>query len=127
MIPNAPPLANGFSRKTLDANYAVLVRAGHPMREAHAVAVRHARRAFFSRHPGGALPLYLAHAGKRLAQHFYPDGREKIILPVRNYASVLETDAELYAERPSRRDRFEARLIAGSRYRPTGATTRSGG
>ena len=106
MIPNPAPLKSGYSRKVLDENIALRVREGFILPEARSQAIRHARRVYFARHPDGALPLYLSHAGKRLRMHFYPDGREKPDAPrttmERDYRLFPETDAELYAQRPSR-------------------------
>lgn len=122
MISNPPPLRPGYSRRTLDENLSILARNGHPPIPARDIATRHARRAYFAKHPGGALPLYLATQGKRLREHYDGAGNVIQLFPVRDYAAIPESNAELYAERPSRRKGQNAQLpliprpVQGTRY-----------
>lgn len=60
-------LKRGYSRQTVDANIAEMLKAGHSRSSAIAAALREARNSFFSRYPHGALPKWLTPKdGKRM-------------------------------------------------------------
>lgn len=60
-------LKNGYSRATISANIEMMTAEGYPHKQAIAIALDHARKNYFSRYPGGALPLYLTpKSGKRM-------------------------------------------------------------
>lgn len=70
------PLLVGYSRRTFEQNLAELLRAGHERNSAIVAAASKARQSFFKRHPGGALPVWLAFPRQnRLARYYDSGGR----------------------------------------------------
>jgi len=70
------PLKSGYSRKTIEANIADMVRAGHPTRMATAAALDHARKCWFKKFPHGFLISELAWPkDKRHAEDYDANGR----------------------------------------------------
>jgi len=54
------PLKNGYSRKTVSDNIALMVAENYPKRQAIAAALNHARECYFKKYPKGFLPAHLA-------------------------------------------------------------------
>lgn len=68
-------LKSGYSRKVVQDNLATLIRAGHARANAIRFAFNAARQSYFTKHPEGALPDWLAYPkGKRLKAHYMPNG-----------------------------------------------------
>lgn len=85
------PLAAGYSRKTIQANFAMLAREGYPVKQAIAIAHESARRSYWRAHPQGFLPAWI-----------YPDkktGRNNPHVkanPIREHSHALAKGVALY-------------------------------
>lgn len=53
------PLKNGYSRKTVADNIAMMVKEGYPQKNAIAASLDHARKCYRKKFPSGFLPSYL--------------------------------------------------------------------
>lgn len=73
------PLKRGYSCKTFEANYADMVKAGHPHNVALAVSYKNARESFFKAHPHKTLPPWLKPKnGKRRKNPVPPSKRVQL-------------------------------------------------
>ena len=69
------PCISGYSRKTIEANLASLLRGGYVRHDAIRTAFNAARASYFKKHPNGALPIYLAYPkNRRTAEYYMPNG-----------------------------------------------------
>ncbi len=65
----------GYSKATVQANIAQLMREGYPHRQAVVIAYNLGRKCYFTRHKSGALEAWLSFPGHgRLRQHYNADG-----------------------------------------------------
>jgi hypothetical protein len=85
------PLKSGYSKATIAANVAEMLRAGHPYRQATAAALTHARVSYFKKYPEGALPLELAFPKTHRLKHQY-DANGKPLRQTRSENPVRELD-----------------------------------
>ena len=63
------PIKPGYSYARVQENIAQLIKEGHPRNQAIAIAFSVARKAFWSRHPHGALPEWLTPVGGQRLKH----------------------------------------------------------
>lgn len=78
-------MKSGYSRETISANIAALLREGHPRPQAVAAAHQAARAAYWKRFPSGFLPAWI-----------YPpkDGRRMQNLPPKTRKNPARRDAD---------------------------------
>lgn len=74
------PLKVGYGEETVFHNVGEMEKAGHPRGQSIAAAFALARKSFFHRHPGGAIPSWLAYPkGYRLIGHYDKNGNPLMI------------------------------------------------
>lgn len=91
------PLKNGYSRKTFEANYQELRRAGKPHAQALRVSYDKARESFFRRYPKGALPGWLAYAdGGKLKKSRKNNPSENVALAMADWCAKNNLPFDVY-------------------------------
>lgn len=88
------PLKAGYSRATVDANIAQMIREKYPREQAIAAALDAARKSYWKRYPLGALPMWLAKDGRRMKNPVPMSMRVQVREASKLYENFSGHDAE---------------------------------
>lgn len=94
-------LKPGYSRATLAANIAQMLREQYPRTQAIAAALKTGRDSFFKKHPGGFPPMHLRTVAEK--QRTGPASRRRNPVPASSRVTArqqvqIENAAQLYAD-----------------------------
>ena len=111
------PIKPGYSYARVQENIARLIKEGHNPGQAIAIAFSVARKAFWHRHPEGALPEWLTPIGGKRLKNPAPKLPQKDIESVKKAISKIgQFSAQVYDRGLSARERIRAKEIVDRQW-----------